>query len=69
MSGWRWLAVLPFVAILGGVPFSNSVTPYLFGLPLILGWLVICSLCTAVVMAVIYLTDPANRDDGAEHGR
>ncbi len=57
----RWLAVLPFLGILGGIVFANRVTPYLFGLPFILGWLVFCVLGTAVVMGLIYLSDPANR--------
>jgi hypothetical protein len=67
MREMRWLAVLPFLAILGGIVFANRVTPYLFGLPFILGWLVLCVIGTAVVMGAIYLADPANRD-GAEHG-
>ena len=67
MRGVRWLAVLPFLGILGGIVFANRVTPYLFGLPFILGWLVLCVIGTAVVMGAIYLTDPANRR-GAEHG-
>lgn len=65
MNGVQVLAVLPFLAILGGIIFANRVTPYLFGLPFILGWLVLSVVGTAVVTAVIYLADPANRD-GAE---
>jgi hypothetical protein len=68
MNAVRLLAALPFLGILGGIVFANRVTPYLFGLPFILGWLVLCVLGTAAVMGVIYLTDPANRA-GGEHGR
>ena len=68
MSGLRWLGVLPFLGILGGILFSNRVTPYLFGLPFILGWLVICVIATSIIMGVIYLADPANRE-GTEHTR
>lgn len=63
MNAVRLLAVLPFLGILGGIVFANRVTPYLFGLPFILGWLVLCVLGTAAVMGVIYLADPANRTD------
>ena len=56
------LALLPFVAILGGVFFVNRVTPFLFGLPLLLGWIVLWILLTSAIMAVIYAFDPANRD-------
>ncbi len=64
MSGLRWLAVLPFLGILGGIVFANRVTPYLLGLPFIFAWLVLCVIGTAVVMGIIYLADPANRDAG-----
>jgi hypothetical protein len=67
MSSLRWLGVLPFLGILGGIVFTNRVTPYLFGLPFILGWLVICVVGTSVIMGVIYLTDPANRTDAEPH--
>lgn len=62
MMGLRWLAVLPFLGMLGGIVFANRVTPYLFGLPFILGWLVLWVIGSAAVMGVIYLADPANRD-------
>lgn len=62
MSLIRLLAVLPFLGILGGVIFLNRVTPFVFGLPLILAWLVLWILLTAAIMAVIYVVDPANRD-------
>lgn len=62
MSLIRLLAVLPFLGILGGVIFFNRVTPFVFGLPLILAWLVLWILLTAAIMAVIYAVDPANRD-------
>ena len=62
MGGIRWLALLPFIGILGGIVFANRVTPYVFGLPFILAWLVMWVLGTAAVMGIIYLADPANRD-------
>ena len=40
MKGIRWLMVLPFLGILGGIPFANKVTPYVLGMPFILFWLV-----------------------------
>jgi hypothetical protein len=66
MSGIRWLALLPFIGILIGTPFFNYSTPSIFGLPLILVWLVSWVVATSVIMAIVYLADPANRDDAAE---
>ena len=61
MPGTKWLALLPFLGILLGGFFLNRSTPLVFGMPLLLAWLVLCVLMTSVVMGVIYLTDPANR--------
>lgn len=65
MSFVRWLAVLPFLGILGGVPFLNRVTPLVLGMPLILAWIVLWIVLTALIMTVIYWCDPANRDEPA----
>lgn len=61
----RWLAALPFLGILVGVPVLNRVQPFMFGMPLILAWIVLWIVLTALIMAVIYWVDPANRA-GAE---
>ncbi len=42
----------------------NRVEPFVFGLPLLLAWLVLCVLATSGVMALIYWTDPQNREPG-----
>lgn len=61
MRNLRWLAALPFLGTLVGPFFLNRVEPFVFGLPLLLAWLVFCVIGTSAVMAVIYLTDPQNR--------
>ena len=62
MAFVRWLAILPFLGILVGVPLLNRVEPLVFGMPLILAWIVLWIVLTAVIMGIIYLCDPANRD-------
>ena len=62
MRAIRWLAILPFIGMLGGVFFVNSVTPLIFGLPLLLAWIVLWVLLTSAIMALIYLADPENRE-------
>lgn len=71
MTSLKWLAALPFIAILIGTAFVNSVEPLVFGLPLVLAWLVAWVILTAAIMALIYVNDPANaagagRDGGAQ---
>ena len=61
----RWLALLPFIAILVGTPFVNNVTPFVLGFPLILAWLVFWVVATSAIMAMIYVADPTNRDTGS----
>ncbi|KAA0125640.1 DUF3311 domain-containing protein [Methylobacterium sp. P1-11] len=61
MRNLRWLAALPFLGILVGPFVLNRVEPFVFGLPLLLAWLVFCVIGTSAVMGVIYLTDPQNR--------
>jgi Protein of unknown function (DUF3311) len=54
----RWLAVVPFVGMFIGPVLHNSATPFILGMPFILGWLVIWVLLTSAIMAVIYGLDP-----------
>ncbi len=61
MSYIKLLAVLPFLGILVGTPFFNRVEPIILGMPLILAWIVLWIILTGGIMAIIYLTDPANR--------
>jgi hypothetical protein len=61
------LAVLPFLGILVGVPLLNRAEPIILGMPLILAWIVMWVVLTAVIMGIIYLCDPANRDSVEPH--
>ena len=56
----HWLALLPPVGMLGGLPFVNRATPRVLGFPPLLAWTVAWIVITAAVMGVIYALD--NRD-------
>jgi hypothetical protein len=62
MKHVRWLVLLPFLGMLGGPFVLNRVEPLVFGLPLLLAWLVACVAVSSAVMGVIYLCDPARSD-------
>ena len=62
MRSIRWLAVVPFLALIAGPFFVNRATPLILGLPFLLAWIVAWILLTSLIMAVIYAADPANRD-------
>lgn len=61
---YRWLALLPAIGLLGGVPFANRVHPYVLGLPFLLFWIVAWVVATSALLGVVYLLDRAR--DAAE---
>jgi hypothetical protein len=54
------LGALPFLGILGGIIFANRIEPFVLGLPFVLFWTVTWVVLTSVIMAVVYVLDPAN---------
>lgn len=67
---YHWLAALPAVFMLGGVPFANRVEPYVLGLPFLLFWILLWVVLTSGVMGLIYALDEADarRAGGAGGG-
>jgi len=59
MAWARWLAALPFLGILVGTAFVNQVEPLVLGMPFVLAWIVGWVVIGAIVMALVYFTDPA----------
>jgi hypothetical protein len=57
------LGALPFLGMLGGIIFANRAEPFVLGMPFMLFWIVSWTVLTSVIMAVIYLLDPANEED------
>ena len=60
------LAALPFLGILVGMFFANSVQPYVLGLPFAMFWVVMWVVLAAGIMAVVYRLDA--RDRSREEG-
>ncbi|MED1796966.1 DUF3311 domain-containing protein [Brevibacillus nitrificans] len=54
----RLLALVPFIGMLGFLPVVNRVTPFVFGMPFVLFWMVLWTVLTSVCMAIIYKLDP-----------
>ena len=57
----KWLALIPWIVLLVGMPFFNQLEPFVLGLPLPLAFSVGCILLTTATLALIYTLDPANR--------
>jgi hypothetical protein len=60
------LGALVSLGLLGGIIFANRVEPFVLGMPFILFWAVASVVLTSLIMAVVYLLDPANREDEIE---
>ncbi|WP_455920171.1 DUF3311 domain-containing protein [Priestia megaterium] len=54
------LSLLPFIGVLGFLPFVNKVTPFILGMPFFLFWIVMWVVLTTFIMAIVYKMDPAN---------
>ena len=59
--GLKALGLLPWIVLLGGMPFVNRVEPFVLGLPLPLAWATGCTLFSAATLLVIYRLDGRNR--------
>jgi hypothetical protein len=57
------LAIIPFIGLLGGIIVFNQVTPYVFGMPFLLFYIVLWVVLTSGIMAIIYKMDPANKEE------
>ncbi|MCL6517296.1 DUF3311 domain-containing protein [Alicyclobacillus sp.] len=57
----KWLAALPFLALIMGMFFANRTEPFVLGMPFILFWTVLWVVLTSVIMFIVYKTDPVNR--------
>ncbi|MEI2337813.1 DUF3311 domain-containing protein [Priestia megaterium] len=60
------LSVLPFVGILGFLPFVNRVTPFVLGMPFNMFWMVIWVVLTSIILGVMYKLDSRNREGEEE---
>jgi len=58
---YHWLALIPPLGMLIGVPFVNRGRPHVFGLPPLMAWMIAWILLTSIIMGVIFALD--RRDD------
>ena len=56
---YYWLALIPPLGMLGGIPFANRPSPHVFGMPPLMAWMIAWVLITPIVMGVILLLDNA----------
>ena len=59
LRAYHWLAIVPAIGMLGGVPFANRVHPMVFGLPFLMAWLVGWVIATSAIMLLLLVLDGA----------
>ncbi len=57
----KWLGLIPWIVMMVGMPLLNHVEPFVLGLPLPLAFAAGCALLSALLLALVYRLDPANR--------
>lgn len=62
---YRWLAAVPPLALLGGVPWANGVRGYVLGLPFLLFWVAACVVATSAALFVVGALDRRRDRDGS----
>ncbi|MEP6778964.1 MAG: DUF3311 domain-containing protein [Gemmatimonadaceae bacterium] len=53
----HWIAIVPVIALVFSPYFANRIEPRIFGMPFLLGWIVIWVVLTSVVMGIILRID------------
>ncbi|MGE7602621.1 DUF3311 domain-containing protein [Peribacillus sp. NPDC097675] len=60
------LTLVPFIGILGLLPFVNKIEPYVLGMPFYMFWMAMWVVLTSVTLAIMYKLDPRNREGEEE---
>lgn len=60
------LTFIPFIGILGFLPFVNRVEPFVIGMPFNMFWMALWVVLTSVILGIMYKLDPRNKEDEEE---
>lgn len=57
-----FLTFVPFIGVLGFLPLVNRVEPYVLGMPFIMFWMVMWTVLSSLILAIMYRLDSRNRE-------
>ncbi|MEC0090738.1 DUF3311 domain-containing protein [Paenibacillus macquariensis] len=60
------LSLVPFIGILGFLPFVNRIEPYVLGMPFYMFWMAMWVVLTSVILGIMYKLDPRNQEGEQE---
>jgi uncharacterized membrane protein HdeD (DUF308 family) len=62
----KLLLWVPFIGLLGFLPFANKIEPYVLGMPFLLFWIVFWMVLSSVILTIVYRFDPDNKGSDPE---
>jgi len=60
------LSLVPFIGILGFLPFVNRIEPYVLGMPFYMFWMAMWVVLTSIILGIMYKLDSRNREGEQE---
>jgi len=62
----KLLLWVPFIGLLGFLPFANRIEPYVLGMPFLLFWVVFWMVLSSLILTIVYRLDPDNKGSDPE---
>ncbi|EIA18783.1 DUF3311 domain-containing protein [Listeria fleischmannii] len=59
----KWLLIIPFLFILGGIPFANRVYPLIFGIPFVLAYIASGIILSSIILFLLYKWEQKGEDN------
>lgn len=62
----KLLLLLPFIGVVGFLPYANKIEPYVLGMPFLLFWIVFWMVLSSIILTIVYKFDPDNQGSETE---
>ncbi len=59
----KWLLIIPFLFILGGIPFANRIYPLIFGVPFVLVYIAVGVILSSITVFLLYKWEHDGEDN------
>lgn len=66
MKSIKLLLWIPFIGMLGFLPYANKIEPYVLGMPFLLFWIAFWMVLASIILTIVYKFDPDNQGSDVE---